>query len=259
MTKIRLIETDYPDDPYMNLAMDEAIFTAVGKDKAPDTIRFYQNRNAVILGCFQLADEEVNMDFAKKNNIKIAKRFTGGGAVYHDMGDLNYSIILKDNYDVKLDVIKMFKLMINGSLNAFKSIGIDAESGKLNDVTANGKKIVGAAGSIKSNTLMFHAAALVNTNIDMLADVLNVPKIKLMDKGISSIHDRVINISDISKNDIESVKNGILNGYKNELGFEYYKGELNDYEKELLKKLYDNKYSKDEWNFGKNFTDYEIL
>ncbi|MGD0510965.1 MAG: lipoate--protein ligase family protein, partial [Candidatus Micrarchaeaceae archaeon] len=81
--KLRLIGLDYPDDPHMNLAMDEAIFLEVMKGNSPPTFRFYRNSNAVILGCFQLADEEVDIKYAIRNDIKIAKRFTGGGAVYH--------------------------------------------------------------------------------------------------------------------------------------------------------------------------------
>ncbi len=77
--KFRLISKDYPGDPYKNLALDEAIFTEVREGRSPPTFRFYRNANAVILGCFQTAEEEVDLEYAEANGIKIAKRITGGG------------------------------------------------------------------------------------------------------------------------------------------------------------------------------------
>ena len=119
--EVRVIDEDYPDDPYRNLAMDEAIFREVESGRSPTTLRFYRNRNAVILGCFQLAEEELDLDYAERKGIKIAKRFTGGGAVYHDMGDLNFSVISRDHYGIGLNVEKLFKIMMAGAVSSLSS------------------------------------------------------------------------------------------------------------------------------------------
>lgn len=251
--RLRLIELDYPDDPYLNLAMDEAIFLEVMKGNSPPTFRFYRNGSAVILGCFQLADEEVDIHYAVRNDIKIAKRFTGGGAVYHDMGNLNYSIIAKDFLDIGMNVGRLFSTMMRGAVRSFKDMGLGAVAGGLNDISINNKKVLGSAATIRSGAVLFHAAILVNTNLDTLASVLKVPKIKLSDKNVQAILDRVSNIHDISGKDINDVRNAILEGYSKELGFEYEDGQLTEKEEALLKKLHKEKYQRSEWNLGREY------
>lgn len=251
--RIRLIEIDYPDDPHLNLAIDEAIFIEVMEGNSPPTFRFYRNGNAVILGCFQVAEQEVNMDYVIGNNVKIAKRFTGGGAVYHDMGNINFSIISKDTFEIGMNVQKLFSVMMRGALNSIRELGIDAAIGGLNDISVNGKKVLGSAATIRSNTILFHAAVLVNTNIDALASSLKVPAAKLNPNGARSILDRVTNISAISGKGIDDVKRSLLDGYSKELGFEYYNGKFTLEEEHLIRRLHKEKYLKSEWNLGREF------
>jgi lipoate---protein ligase len=251
--KMRLIELDYPDDPHLNLAIDEAIFLEVMNGNSPPTFRFYRNGNAVILGCFQVAEQEIDIKYAIQNDITIAKRFTGGGAVYHDMGDLNYSIISKDSFDIGMNVKKLFTIMMAGAVTSFSGLGMDSAIGGLNDVSINGKKVMGSAATIRSSTILFHAAVLVNTNLNTLASVLKVPGIKLKDKGVKTILERVANVYDISGKDMNNVKTSILEGYSKELGFEYEKGALTENEKNLARRLHKEKYQRSEWNLGREF------
>ncbi len=249
--RFRLISKDYPGDPYKNIALDEAIFTEVMKGRSPPTFRFYRNANAVILGCFQTAEEEVDLEYARANDIKIVKRITGGGAVYHDMGNLNYSIITKDAFGIGLDVQKLFSTMMDGAVCAFENIGIGAEMGRLNDVSVNGKKILGAAATIDSGALLFHAAVLVDVDLNKLASVLKVPGIKLKDKGISTILERVTNVKSVSGKTVDDVRKALLEGYADSLEFEYDEGGLTDSEMRLLDRLYIRKFSRPEWNLGR--------
>lgn len=251
--KLRLIDIDYQEDPFLNLALDEAIFLEVVKGNSPPTFRFYRNSNAVIIGCFQLAEQEIDINYAIKKDIKIAKRFTGGGAVYHDLGGLNYSIISKDHFDIGMNVSRLFSTMIGGALASFKGMGLEAASGGLNDVSINGKKVLGAAATIKSDAILFHAAVLVNTNLETLVSVLKVPGVKLKDKNISTILERVANIQNISGKNIDDVRDAILKGYTEELDFEYEKGTLTQNEEKLLRRLYKEKYQRSEWNLGREF------
>lgn len=249
--KLRLIGKDYPGDPYKNIALDEAIFAEVKAGRSPPTFRFYRNANAVILGCFQTAEEEVDLEYARANDIKVVKRITGGGAVYHDMGNLNYSILTKDVFGIGLDVQKLFFTMMDGAVCAFENIGIDAEMGRLNDVSVGGKKILGSAATIDSGALLFHAAVLVDVDLNRLASVLKVPGIKLKDKGISTILERVTNIKAVSGNNVDDVRKALLEGYGDSLEFEYEEGRLTDSETRLLDRLYDRKFSRSEWNLGR--------
>src|SRR5437667_2690526 len=88
----RLVDHEYRDNPSMNLAVEEAIPRMVGEGKAPSTVRFWHNSNTIVIGCFQSAKLEVNMQACKETGTEIVRRFTGGGAVYHDSGNLNYAI-----------------------------------------------------------------------------------------------------------------------------------------------------------------------
>lgn len=249
--QVRLLEIEYPDDPNMSLATEEAIFHEVIGGNSPPTFRFYRHRNAVIIGCFQLAEQELDMDVIRDRKIEIVKRFTGGGAVYHDMGNLNFSLITKDVFGIKTDVTKLYSTMITGAVNAFRSMGIPAESGKLNDVTAGSKKILGAAASIRDNAFVFHAAVLVNVDLKTLASALKVPGEKLKDKGVKTIMDRVTNIQEISGKNTDDVKRALLDSYGKELNLEFVNGTLTDAEKRLAKELHEKKYKNKGWVLGR--------
>jgi lipoate---protein ligase len=250
---VRVIRKDYPDDPHRNLAIDEAIFREVESGRSPTTLRFYRNRNAVIIGCFQLAEEELDLEYAHKKEIKIAKRFTGGGAVYHDMGDLNFSVISRDHYGIGFNVGKLFKLMMAGAISSLQAAGVPELEGSMNDVTSHKKKILGAAATMKKNVLLFHAALLVDTNLNELASVLKVPGIKLKDKGVATILERVSNIKALCGKDVDQISKAIMEGYARELSFVYEDGMLTEQEEELVDKLVEKKYSKHGWNMGREF------
>lgn len=249
--KFRFLEIESSDNARMSLATEEAIFHEVISGRSMPTFRFYRHKNAIILGCFQLAEQEVDMDVANKNKIQIVKRFTGGGAVYHDLGNLNFSVITKDNYGIGTNVKTLFGTMINGAVNAFASLGMNPQSGKLNDVTVNGKKILGAAASIRQKAVLFHAATLVNTNLPLLASVLKVPGIKLKDKGVATILERVTNIKAESGKNEQDVREALKKSYSDLLNMELVPGELTKEEKDLAQRLYNAKYSTEEWNMGR--------
>jgi lipoate---protein ligase len=251
--EVRVIDEDYPDDPHRNLAVDEAVFREVESGRSPPTLRFYRNRNAVILGCFQLAEEELDLDYAAMKQIKIAKRFTGGGAVYHDMGDLNFSVISKDSFGIGLNVEKLFRTMMGGAVSSLNIAGVPELAWGMNDVTSRKKKIMGAAATMKKGVVLFHAALLVDTNLNELASVLKVPGIKLKDKGVQTILERVANIKDLCGKDIGDIRKAILEGYGKELGFSYLPGKLTEAELRLTERLYKEKYTKHSWNMGREF------
>src|SRR5881628_1017661 len=96
----RLVDLEYRDNPFMNLAVEEAIPRMVGEGKAPSTVRFWHNSNTIVLGCFQSAELEVNFEECKETGTKVVRRFTGGGAVYHDGGNLNYAISLRRGHRI---------------------------------------------------------------------------------------------------------------------------------------------------------------
>src|SRR5438132_13995811 len=94
----RLIDLEYRDNPFMNLAMEEAIPRVVGEGKAPSTVRFWHNSNTIVIGCFQSAKLEVNMEACKETGTEIVRRFTGGSAVHPESGYLNDAIALREGH-----------------------------------------------------------------------------------------------------------------------------------------------------------------
>lgn len=251
--EVRIVREEYSNNPHMNMAVDEAIFREVESGRSPTTLRFYQNRNAVIIGCFQLAEQEIDQEYAKTHDITVAKRFTGGGAVYHDMGNLNFSVISRDHFGVGLNVESLFTKMMGGAKRALDIAGLPDVKIGMNDATSKGKKVMGAAATMKKGVMLFHAALLVDTNLQTLASVLKVPGIKLKDKGVQTILERVTNIKEICGKGIEEIRKAVIEGYASEFDFSYSDGKLTDNEIALVNKLYREKYSKHGWNLGSEF------
>ena len=251
LRKIRVLVYEKPSDAYWNLAVEEAIPRAVAIQKAPPTLRFFRNENAVIIGVFQYAEKEVNLEYALKNDVQIVRRFTGGGAVYHDMGNLNYALSLPfSEFNVPKDIIEYYSFFLNPLVSALKKLGFENVSkGLLNDIELNKRKVGGSAGSTKWNIAFFHGTLLVSTDIDRLSNVLKVPRVKLSDKGVPSVKKRVINLSsvrpDISQ---EEIIEEIIKSYSEHLNAEVYEGELGEEERKIAEALYNVKYSRREWN-----------
>src|SRR5215467_12538343 len=131
----------------MNMSVEEAIPRAVGEGRVPNTVRFWHNSNTIVLGCFQSADLEVNFDTCKETGTEVVRRFTGGGAVYHDAGNLNYAISLpKGNLLVPTsDLQEVFRKLSEGSVQGLRRLGVNAEFLPINDISVGGLKVSGAA------------------------------------------------------------------------------------------------------------------
>jgi lipoate-protein ligase A len=97
MNSLRVLLYETPEDPYMNLAFEEAFVRVLSLRNPCPTLRIWRNKNAAVIGYFQKADEEVKLDVASKYDVAITRRFTGGGAVYHDLGNINYAIAVKSD------------------------------------------------------------------------------------------------------------------------------------------------------------------
>lgn len=248
----RLVDLEYRDDPFMNMSVEEAIPRAVGEGRAPNTVRFWHNSNTIVLGCFQSADLEVNYDACKETGTTIVRRFTGGGAVYHDAGNLNYAISIKKGHRLALDgdLQLVFRELSKGAVEGLKSLGVPAEFQPINDIQINGKKVSGAAGSIKWGAVFHHGCILVASDLAILGKVLNVPKVKLADHRVASVQKRVTTVRDELHKDVETreVRDAIVLGIEKSYDVKLDEGQLTNSELANAKQLYDTKYSKSKWN-----------
>jgi lipoate---protein ligase len=248
----RLVDVEYLRDPFMNMSVEEAIPRMVGEGKAPSTVRFWHNSNTIVIGCFQSAKLEVNMEACKETGTEIVRRFTGGGAVYHDSGNLNYAISLQKGHRLVPDqnLQSVFQKLSEGAVAGLRELGIKAEFQPINDIQVDGKKVSGAAGSIRWNSVFHHGCILVNSDLSILGKVLNVPRVKLEDRHVASVQKRVTTVRDELGREVSTreVQDAIMNGMESCYGVRVEPGDLKKEELGLADELYQTKYSRLEWN-----------
>jgi len=248
----RLLDTEYPDDPFMNMSVEEAIPRSVGEGEAPNTVRFWHNSNTIVLGCFQSADLEVNYDACKETGTQVVRRFTGGGAVYHDAGNLNYAISLKKGHPLvpDNDLQLVFQRLSEGTVEGLRSLGVRAEFQPINDIQVDGRKVSGAAGSVRWGTVFHHGCILVASDLAILGRVLNVPGVKLADRHVASVQKRVTTVRDELQKDLTTrdVRDAIVRGIERSYNVRLVEGQLSSSELSLAKELYDSKYNTSQWN-----------
>lgn len=237
------------NDPYFNMAVEEYIIENF--DSKYDYFILWQNTPSVLIGKNQNTLAEVNMDYVKKNDIKIVRRLSGGGAIYEDMGNVNFTYIV----DYRKEYVNSMKRFAGAIIKALKMIGIEAEFSGRNDILVDGKKISGNAQYVTKDRILHHGTLLFNSDLSVMPKVLNVKASKISSKGIKSVRSRVTNIKDHLNNkdmtldqfkeliirNISDVENKPIREYK------FTKQDL-----DTIKRLRDEKYSTWEWNFGKS-------
>ena len=185
--------------PYFNFALEEYLLTK--KDLPEDKIfLFWRTSPTVMVGRYQNTYNEINEKYIKENNINVVRRNSGGGAIYTDNGAWQFTFIDK-NY--KEDSIS-FEKFTRPIIEALKRENIDASFNSRNDLLINNKKFSGNAQYRKNNAILHHGSILFNTDIKSMVESLTVAEDKIIAKGIKSVRERVINVSEVMKDDISS-------------------------------------------------------
>lgn len=205
---------------------------------------FYLWRNApsVIIGLNQNPYTEVNLEYLRERGIKLARRVTGGGAVYHDLQNLNYSFVqkLSSQDEHPEPVLKMAA--------ALREMGVDACVGGRNDIFVEGRKVSGYARRVYKDKELIHGTLMWNVDIDTLTKVLDTPESKLHSKGIASVRSRVTNLREFLPqfDSVEAFRDALfaLIAPGKEIS-------LNNTDLQAIQALNEEKFSNPDWIFGK--------
>lgn len=234
-------------DPRINLAVEE--YALKNLDINETYLLFYINEPSIIIGRNQNTIEEINTEYVEKNGIHVVRRLSGGGAVYHDLGNLNFSFITKDDGES----FHNFRKFTEPVIAALKNLGVSAELSGRNDIEAEGKKISGNAQFSTGGRMFSHGTLLLNSEMENVASALKVKKDKIESKGIKSVRGRVANISEFlsDKLSIEEFRSLLLKSiFEGQNDIPEYQLTAEDWEK--INQLSKERYQNWEWNYGKS-------
>ena len=235
-------------DPRINLSIEEYVLKNMDIEK-DDFLLFYINQPSILIGKNQNTIEEINTDYVEENGVIVVRRLSGGGAVYHDLGNQNFSFLTKDDGNS----FHNYKKFTQPVVDALAKLGVDAELSGRNDILAEGRKVSGNAQFSTKGRMFSHGTLMFDTEIDAVVSALEVKKDKIESKGIKSVRSRVANISEFLKEPmtIEEFRMEILKSiFGGEEQIQYY--ELTEQDWANIHQLSEERYQKWEWNYGKS-------
>ncbi|MCY8265001.1 lipoate--protein ligase LplJ [Bacillus haynesii] len=234
-------------DPRINLAIEEYCLKHL--DPEETYLLFYINQPSIIIGKNQNTIEEINTKYVDENGIIVVRRLSGGGAVYHDLGNLNFSFITKDDGNS----FHNFKKFTEPVVAALKKLGVDAELSGRNDLMANGRKISGNAQFSTKGRMFSHGTLLFDSEIEHVVSALKVKKDKIESKGIKSIRSRVANISEFLDQKMTTVEfRSMLLRYIFDTEGEIPEYKLTEKDWEIINQISKERYQNWDWNYGKS-------
>ena len=247
MNNILFIDNRGNNDPRINLALEE--YSLRNLDISRDYILFYINRPSVIIGRHQNTMEEINYEYIRKNGVIVVRRISGGGAVYHDLGNLNFSFIT--SYDrSKFNNYEKFNRPI---IEALKSLGVQAELTGRNDIVVGERKISGNAQFTSKDRMFSHGTLLFDSDLEKVVQALKVKAGKIESKGIKSVRSRVANISGFLNHGMD------INRFKEYLLKYLFAGSeetpvyhFSEPEWEKINQFAREKYFQWDWNYGES-------
>ena len=237
------IESD-SKDPYYNLALEEYVFEKL--DPAQDWFMLWQNRNTIVIGKYQNTAEEINQDFVDSHGIRVVRRLSGGGAVYHDDGNLNFTFIVHKELNPEYN----FNLFVIPVIKALEELGVKAAFNGRNDITIDGKKFSGNSQYARRGRIMHHGCIMLDSDLEKVQGALKVKEAKFESKSIKSVRSRVTTINACAPRKITMAE------FKEALKRQVFANndmrtyELTEEDRRQIRKLAEEKYSTWDWNYG---------
>ena len=231
-------------DPAYNLAFEE---TVLRRRTQGDHLLLWQNDNTIVIGQNQNTEAEINRAFVEAHGIHVVRRTTGGGAVYHDLGNLNYSFIT-DSGDAERLAMERFTRPV---VEALRGLGLQAEASGRNDILVEGRKVSGTAQRLLGKRILHHGTLLFDANPDMVAGALNADPAKFQSKSSKSVRSRIGNIRSFLKEDMDLA--AFWTYLKGALaGDGLTPDQLTEEELAAVEQLRREKYATWEWTFGRS-------
>jgi lipoate-protein ligase A len=232
------------------MGTDEAILDSVAVGSSPPTLRLYTwSPSAVSIGRFQAVKEAVNVAACRERGIDVVRRITGGGGVYHgEVGEVTYSVVLKEEYLPTGDYVASFEYLLGGVIGTLRTLGLKAEFARINDVVVNGKKVSGSAQVRRNGAVLQHGTVLLTMDKEVAFKVLNVPRLKLEERALALPADRVTSIEAEGVHvDIDHLYRELEDGFSNALGAELAEGRLSEEENKAAIMYAEKRYSDPAW------------
>lgn len=233
-------------DPSLNLALEEYILRKLPAEN--DYLLFYINEPSIIIGKNQNTAEEVNSEYLQENGIHVVRRLSGGGAVYHDLGNLNFSFITRDDGQS----FHNFRKFTEPVVKALNRLGVEAELSGRNDLQVGERKISGNAQFSTRGRMFSHGTLLFDSRMENVAAALKVNPIKFESKATKSVRSRVANISEFLKEPmtIDEFKQFVLESIFEGQPIQRY--ELTEADWDAVRQLADERYRSWNWNYGQS-------
>ncbi len=237
------------DDAFMSMAIEETLLRLNAEGASPNTIRFWRFLpSAVSLGCFQSVDREVDPSVARKYNVDIVRRITGGGAVFHDHdGELTYSVVCRLE-QMPDDIIDSYKFICGGIIKGLEKLGLKADFKPVNDIQVNGKKVSGCAQTRQWGSVLQHGTILISPDVRKMFELLRVTPEKISDKFISSVFERVTTLEREMKikPSFKEVRETMAESFEDVLSVEFTESGMTEQETKLALDIR-QKYASHDW------------
>lgn len=239
-------------DPSYNLAFEEYAFRFIAEQEKDDIFMLWRNRPCIVVGKNQNMIEEINLEYCRAHHLPVVRRISGGGTVYHDLQNLNFTFILNAEKSADFQV----KILGEPILQSLKKLGIPAELTPRNDLFVKGKKVCGTAQHMLSNRLLYHGCLLFSARLDVLKEALNVKAMNLASRSTKSVRSTVANLKPLIEQEDFSMSDfisALQEGVKEYFGlddFKYYR--LSDEDEKKIYALEQERNLSFDWIYGKN-------
>jgi lipoate---protein ligase len=249
----RMLTLSY-DSPFMNLALEEALARRSCSEDSQylPTVRFWGNPSSVVIGRFQEATAEVDLAECNLSQVQVARRFTGGGAVFHDEGTLNFTVVTKPADSPS--VFKFQERNLRVVLEALGNLGLECSLSAPNSILADGRKLCGAAAALGKTFSFWHCSIMVATNTRLLERVLSPSKARTLTHFVHSKWNPVTTVANAlcKPINIDDVTRNLITAIQNQFSVELEASPLLVEEEECSKALLVRKYSSNGWNLYGN-------